>query len=103
MNTYKRHLPPPDITSYAAWLYYRFILSHRRSAGPFIEDLLAERGITVSREAVSLLCIKVGALYARRLKRKHRGYGENFFIDEVFAGVPDHSAERQSSTNCGRP
>jgi hypothetical protein len=28
--------------------------------------------------------------YARRLKRKHRGYGDTFYIDEVFAGVPDH-------------
>jgi putative transposase len=24
------------------------------------------------------------------MKRKHRGYGDTFFIDEVFAGVPDH-------------
>jgi putative transposase len=24
------------------------------------------------------------------LKRKHRGYGDTFYIDEVFAGVPDH-------------
>jgi len=56
-----------------------------------IEDLLAERGITVSREAIRLWCIKFGALYARRLKRKHRGYGDTFYIDEVFAGVPDHS------------
>jgi hypothetical protein len=23
------------------------------------------------------------------LKRKHGGYGDTFFIDEVFAGVPD--------------
>jgi transposase-like protein len=94
---------PPDIISYAAWLYYRFIRSHRRSAGPFIEELLAERGITVSREAVRLWCIKFGALYARRLKRKHRGYGETFFIDEVIAGVPDHSDERQAAlTVAGR-
>jgi hypothetical protein len=35
------------------WLYYRFNLSHRD-----IEDLLAERGITVSREAIRLWCIK---------------------------------------------
>jgi hypothetical protein len=28
------------------------------------------------------------------LKRKHRGYGDTFFIDEVFAGVPDHSDQR---------
>jgi putative transposase len=85
MNTYKRHRFPPDIISYAVWLYYRFNLSHRD-----IGDLLAERGITVSREAIRLWCIKFGSLYARRLKRKHRGYGDTFFIDEVFVGVPDH-------------
>ncbi len=84
MNTYKRHRFPPDIISYAVWLYYRFNLSHRD-----IEDLLAERGITVSREAIRLWCIKFGAIYARRLKRKHRGYGDTFYIDEVFAGMPD--------------
>jgi hypothetical protein len=26
MNTYKRHRFPPDIISYAVWLYYRFNL-----------------------------------------------------------------------------
>jgi putative transposase len=69
-------------TSYAVWLYYRFNLSHRD-----IEDLLAERGITVSREVIRLWCRKFGALYARRLKRKHRGYGDTFFIDEVFVKI----------------
>ncbi len=82
MNTYKRHRFPPDIISYAVWLYYRFNLSHRD-----IEDLLAERGITVSREAIRLWCIKFGALYARRLQRKHRGFGDTFFIDEVFVKI----------------
>jgi putative transposase len=71
MNTYKRHRFPPDIISYVVWLYYRFNLSHR-----YIEDLLSERGITVSREAIRLWCIKFGAIYTRRLKRKHSGYGE---------------------------
>ena len=82
MNTYKRHRFPSDIISYAVWLYYRFNLSHRD-----IEDLLAERGITVSREAIRRWCIKFGALYARRLKRKHRGYGDIFYIDEVFVKI----------------
>ncbi|MFT4825333.1 MAG: putative transposase, partial [Cryomorphaceae bacterium] len=80
--------------SYAVWLYYRFNLSHRD-----IEDLLAERGITVSRESIRLwypkhslrswgrLCIKFGAIYTRRLKRKHRGYGDTFYIDEVFVKI----------------
>ena len=87
MNTYKRHRFPLDIISYAVWLYYRFNLSHRRCAGPFIEDLLAERGIIVTRESIRLWCIKFGALYARRLKRKHRGYGDTFYIDEVFVRI----------------
>ena len=82
MNTYKRHRFPPDIISYAVWLYYRFNLSHRD-----IEDLLAERGIIVTRESIRLWCIKFGALYARRLKRKHRGYGDTFYIDEVFIKI----------------
>jgi putative transposase len=82
MNTYKRHRFPPDIISYAAWLYYRFNLSHRD-----IEDLLAKRGVIVSREAIRLWCIKFGPKYARRLKRKHRGYGDTFYIDEVFVKI----------------
>jgi putative transposase len=82
MNTYKRHRFPPDIISYAVWLYYRFNLSHRD-----IEDLLAERGVIVSREAIRLWCIKFGTIYTRRLKRKHRGYGDTFFIDEVFVRI----------------
>ena len=82
MNTYKRHRFPPEIISYAVWLYYRFNLSYRD-----IEDLLAERGITVSCEAIRLWCIKFGAIYTRRLKRKHRGYGDTFYIDEVFVKI----------------
>ena len=66
MNTYKRRRFPPDIISYAVWLYHRFNLSHRD-----IADLRAERGITVSREAIRLWCIKFGALYARRLQHLH--------------------------------
>jgi len=82
MNTYKRHRFPPDIISYAVWLYYRFNLSHRD-----IEDLLAERGITVSHESIRLWCIKFGARYARRLKRKHNGFGDTFYLDEVFVRI----------------
>jgi putative transposase len=82
MNGYKRHRFPPDIISYAVWLYFRFNLSHRD-----IEDLLAERGVEVSYESIRLWCIKLGTKYARRLKREHRGYGDTFFIDEVFVKI----------------
>ena len=79
MNTYKRHRFPPDIISYAVWLYFRFNLSQRD-----IEDFLAQRGISVSYESIRLWCIKFGQMYAKRLKRRHQGYGDTFYIDEVF-------------------
>ena len=41
MNTYKRHRFPPDIISYAVWVYYRVNLSYRN-----VEDLLAEHVVT---------------------------------------------------------
>lgn len=51
MNTYKRRRFPPDIISHTVWLYHRFNLSNRD-----IEDLLAERGITVSYETIRPWC-----------------------------------------------
>ena len=82
MNTYKRHRFPPEIISHAVWLYYRFNLSHRD-----VEDLLAERGIIVSYESIRYWCIKFGLKYSRRLKRKHQGFGDTFFMDEVFVKI----------------
>jgi len=78
-SIYKQHRFPPEIIQYAVWLYHRFNLSHR-----VIEDLLARRGITVSYESIRLWCNKFGPLYARRLRRRHHGFGDTFFIDEVF-------------------
>ena len=86
-NIYKRYRFPSVIIQHAVWLYYRFNLSHRRCVGPFIEDLLAERGINVTYEAIRLWCNRFGPKYATRLKRKHRGYGDTFFIDEVFIRI----------------
>ncbi len=79
---YKRHRFPPEIIQYAVWLYHRFSLSNRD-----IEDLLAERGITVSYESIRLWCNKFGLKYVRRLRKKHQGYGDTFFIDEVFVKI----------------
>ncbi len=81
-NLYKRHRFPSDIIQYAVWLYHRFNVSHRD-----IEDLLAERGIEVSYESIRLWCNKFGPQYARRLKHRHQGYGDTFYIDEVFVKI----------------
>ncbi len=82
ISLYKRYRFPSEIIQYAVWLYHRFNLSHRD-----IEDLLAERGIVVSYESIRLWCNKFGSKYARRLKKKHQGYGDTFFIDEVFVKI----------------
>ncbi len=78
-NIYKRYRFPSVIIQYAVWLYHRFNLSHRD-----IEDLLAERGVDVTYEAIRLWCNRFSPKYATRLKRKHCGFGDTFFIDEVF-------------------
>jgi len=79
---YKRHRFPPEIIQHTAWLYHRFNLSARD-----IEDLMAERGIAISYESIRLWCIKLGPKYAKRLRRRHRGYGDAFFSDEVFVRI----------------
>ena len=79
---YKRHRFPPEIIQYAVWLYYRFNLSQRD-----IEDLLAERGIIVSYESIRLWCNKFGPAYSKKLKRRHQGFGDTFYIDEVFVKI----------------
>jgi putative transposase len=71
-SLYCRHRFPPEIVSHAVWLYHRFTLSFRD-----IEDLLAERGIAVSYEAIRCWCQKFGAAYARTLRRRQgRVHGE---------------------------
>tara|TARA_R110002073_G_scaffold200307_1_gene359401 strand:+ start:1064 stop:1762 length:699 start_codon:yes stop_codon:yes gene_type:complete len=82
VTLYKRHRFPSEIRQYAVWLYFRFNLSHRG-----IQDLLAEKGIDVTHESIRLWCIKFGPKYARKLRRQHRGYGDTFFLDEVFVRI----------------
>ena len=60
--TQSRSSRPPEIISHAVWLYHRFTLSFRD-----VEDLLAERGVAVSYEAIRFWCRKFGPAYARTL------------------------------------
>ena len=75
---YKRYRFPPEIIQYAVWLNFRSNLSHRD-----IEDLLAQRAIVVTHESIRLWCNKFGSKYAARLRKRHQGYSDTFFIDEV--------------------
>jgi transposase-like protein len=69
---------PAEIISYAVWLYYRFHLSHRD-----IEDLLAERGVRVSYEAIRLWCRTFGRALAVGLRRCRRPSARKWHLDEV--------------------
>ena len=81
-SAYKGHRFPPEIISHAIWLYHRFTLSFRN-----VEDLLAERGITVSYEAIRYWCIKFGSTYARSLRRKQGRLGDVWHVDEIFITI----------------
>ena len=78
---------PPEIISHAVWLYHRFCVSFRD-----VEDLLAQRGITVSYEAIRLWCIQFGSEYARRLKRRQGRLGDTWHLDEVCRHHPGTAA-----------
>jgi putative transposase len=79
---YCGHRFPPEIISYAIWVYHRFCLSFRD-----VEDLLAERGIIVSYETIRLWCKKFGPDYAQRLKRRQGHLGDIWHLDEVFIRI----------------
>ena len=50
---YKNHRFPGEIISHGVWLYYRFHLSYRD-----VQELLFERGINVTYEAIRQWCRK---------------------------------------------
>jgi putative transposase len=52
-----------------------------------VEDLLAERGITVSYEAVRRWCQKFAADYARRLRKRQGRLGDSWHVDELFVRI----------------
>lgn len=63
--SFKRRRFPPDVIQHAVWLNFRFTLSIRD-----VEELMAQRGVEVSREAVRCWVIKFGPLIAANLRRR---------------------------------
>ena len=81
-SPYKGHRFPHEIISHAVWLYFRFSLSYRD-----VEELLAERGIGVTYEAVRQWCLKFGQQYANQLRRRRAKPGDKWHLDEVFLKI----------------
>src|SRR5947208_4986379 len=79
---YKNHRFPGEIISHGVWLYYRFPLSYRD-----VQELLFERGIDLTHEAIRQWCLKFGQDYANRLKRRRAQPGDKWHLDEVFLTI----------------
>ena len=73
---------PAEIISHAVWLYHRFGLSFRDT-----EDLLAQRGVTVTYETIRQWCQRFGPVYARRLWRRRGRMGDTWHLDELFVTI----------------
>ncbi len=73
---------PPEIISHAVWLYHRFCLSFRDA-----EDLLAQRGITITYETIRQWCQTFGPAYAWRLRRRRGRMGDTWYLDELFVNI----------------
>ena len=73
---------PADIIGHAVWLYHRVCLSFRDA-----EDLLAQRGITVSYETIRQWCLTFGPAYAKTLRRRRGRLGDTWYLDELFVKI----------------
>jgi transposase-like protein len=70
---YKNHRFPGGIISHGVWLYYRFPLSYRD-----VQELLFERSIDVTHEAIRQWCLKFGQDYANQLKHRRTQPGDKW-------------------------
>jgi putative transposase len=73
---------PPEIIQQAIWLYLRFTLSFRD-----VEDLLAERGIMVSYEAVRRWVNHFGPIIAADLRKRRPKPYSVWHLDEVYLKI----------------
>jgi transposase-like protein len=82
--SYARHRFPPDVIRHAVWLYLRFTLSYRD-----VEDLLAERGLIVSNEAIRRWVLKFGPVIAKNLRTSRPQAYTRWHLDEMVSRSPE--------------
>ena len=89
---YRRHRFPPEVISYAVWLYFRFPLSLR-----MVEEMLAARGICVTYETVRQWGKKFGKAFSDQIRQRALLAATN--------GIWMRSSSRllASCTGCGAP
>ena len=80
--SFKRHRFPAGVIRQAVWLYFCFTLSVRD-----VEELLAQRGIEVSRGAIRCWIIKFGPLIAANLRRRRGPPTGRWHLDEMVVKI----------------
>lgn len=80
--SFKRHRFPPSIIRHAIWLYFRFTLSLRD-----VEEMLAERGISVTYETIRCWCIKFGPQIAQNLRPRRQAPSPRWHLDEMVCNM----------------
>ena len=78
MSRLKGFRYPREIIAYAVWAYHRFPLSTADT-----EDLLAARGVTVSRETIRLWVNRFGRHFADCIRRDRPRPNDKWHMDEV--------------------
>jgi putative transposase len=73
--SYKHHRFPAQIISHCVWLYCRFCLSYRD-----VEELMAERGVILTYEAVRYWCRKFGQADANQLRHRRPRPGDKWHL-----------------------
>ncbi len=87
---------PREIIAYAVWAYHRFALSTAD-----VEDLLAARGVIVSREAVRQWVNRFGRHFADCIRRDRPRPNDKWHMDEVviMIGGKKHWLRRAIAAN----
>src|SRR6202051_3236752 len=106
-SLYHGHRVPAEVVICAVRGYFRFQFTLRD-----IEELLFERGVTVTYETIRCWCDKFGKGFAHRVKAGRRKPGSAWHLDEMFvtlrgepyllwSAVDEHGAELASCCKSG--
>jgi hypothetical protein len=80
--SYKGYRFPPEVIQQAIWFYLRFTLNLRD-----VEDLLAERGITISYETVRRWVTHFWPTIAADLRKRRPKPSTTWHLDEVYLKI----------------
>jgi len=81
-SIYTRYRFHPDVIRRAVWMYFRFNLNFRD-----VEELMIERGVEVSYEAVRRWVDKFGTTYAKKIRSRSENPSAVWHLDEVYTEI----------------